>query len=71
MDISREKRDGAIDMLITLVVEELSQDLGIDADEMLPAFLNSKTGALLYDGDSGLWRSGPSDIAEMYKKEKQ
>lgn len=56
-------------MLITLIVEELSEDLKIEPDEMLSSFLLSKTGALLYDEQSRLWWNGPSYIADLYKNE--
>lgn len=67
--ISKEKKENAIDMLVTLVVDELSEDLQMDRDTVLSEFLCSKTGELLYDEDSTLWESGPSYIAEMFRKE--
>lgn len=67
--ISKEKKENAIDMLVTMIVDELTEDLQMNPDEVLAAFLSSKTGELLYDEDSILWESGPSDIAELFKKE--
>ncbi|MCD8054813.1 MAG: hypothetical protein LUE23_04235 [Lachnospiraceae bacterium] len=68
-ELTTSAKCNAIDLMITLVVDELSQDLQIEPTEMLSRFLSSQTGALLYDEESKLWWSGPSDIAEMYKKE--
>ena len=67
--LPKEKKNNAIDMLVTLIVGELSEEMGIDPDTLLPKFLSSKTGELLYDDDSKLWWNGPSYIADMYKKE--
>lgn len=67
--VAKETKNNAIDLLITLVVDELAIDLQIDPDEMFAKFVASKTGEILYDEESKLWWSGPSDIAELYKKE--
>lgn len=73
MVIKREstesQKKNAIDLVVTMVVSELSDDLGLPASELLPQFIMSKTGNLLYDEPSKLWWSGPSDIAQMFKKE--
>ena len=66
---NEEKQNTAIDLIITLVVKELSEESGRNPSEILPEFLASKTGRLLCDGNSKLWWSGPSDIAEQYKSE--
>lgn len=65
----KETKNNAIDMLITLIVEELSDDLKIEPDEMFSRFISSKTGLMLYDEDTRLWWNGPSYIADMYKNE--
>lgn len=67
--ISKDEKNNAIDMLITLIVEELSEDLAIDPDEVFSKFISSKTGEMLYDENSKLWWNGPSYIADMYKEE--
>lgn len=67
--ISKDEKNNAIDMLITLIVEELSEDLAIEPDEVFSKFISSKTGEMLYDEDSKLWWNGPSYIADMYKEE--
>ncbi len=67
--ITEEAKNNAIDMLVTLIVEELSEDLKIEPDEAFSSFISSKTGELLYDEESKLWWNGPSYIADMYKDE--
>ena len=67
--ISRDRQEYTIDLLITMVVEEISEDTGHDPKEILLDFLLSKTGRALYDGNSKLWCNGPSYIADVYKKE--
>lgn len=67
--ITRETKNHVIDMLVTLIVDELSVDLQMEPDEIFSKFVASKTGELLYDEESDLWWSGPSDIAELFKTE--
>lgn len=62
-------KKNAIDLIITMVVDELSEDMQLPASELLPQFIVSKTGKLLYDESSKLWWSGPSDIAQLFKDE--
>lgn len=68
-EITEEKRNNAIDLIVTMVVDELATDMKREPSELLPQFVTSRTGKLLYDEASKLWWSGPSDIAEMYKAE--
>lgn len=67
--LSSESRKNAVDLIVTLVIDELSEDLQLPVSELLPMLAASKTGKLLYDESSKLWWSGPSDIVEMFKKE--
>ena len=67
--ISRDRQEYTIDLLITMVVAEISEDTGRDPKEVLPDFLLSKTGKALYDSDTKFWWNGPSYIADVYKKE--
>ena len=67
--ISEETKKNAIDLLITMVVDELGEDMSVEPTELLPQFMVSKTGKLLYEESSKLWWSGPSDIAEMFRME--
>ena len=67
--ISQEKLDFTIDLLITMVVEELTEETGRESKEVLTDFLCSKTGKVLYDPETMLWCNGPSYIAELYMEE--
>ena len=66
---AEETKKNAIDLMITMVVDELAEDLQLKPTELLPEFMASETGKLLYDESSKVWWNGPSDIAEMYKAE--
>ncbi len=68
-EMTIEKKNNAIDMLVALVVAEISEDFRIEPDEAFSKFLMSKTGELLYDEDSKLWWNGPSYIADLYREE--
>ena len=64
-----ERIKTSIDLLVTMVIGELAIDLNENEDSLFSRFIHSNTGKLLYDVDSKLWWSGPSDIAQMYKDE--
>lgn len=65
----KEQMNFTIDMLITMVVEELAEDMGKDRKDMLADFCLSKTGKALYDESTKLWCNGPSYIADIYREE--
>lgn len=65
----KQRANNTIDLLVTLIVGELSEDLKINPDEMFSKFVSSRTEALLYDEESKLWWNGPSYIADIYKEE--
>lgn len=58
-----------IDLLITMVVEEIAEDTGEEPQKVLLDFLSSKTGKALYDESTKLWCNGPSYIADLYMEE--
>ena len=68
-DVTEEQKKFAVDAMVTLVVEELVNDLKLNPTTVLRDFIASRTGALLYDESSKLWWNGPSYIADMYKRE--
>ena len=68
-ELTEAARNNAIDLMVTMVVDELASELNLDSAELLPKFVTSRTGRLLYDESSKLWWSGPSDIAEMFRAE--
>ena len=56
--IPKEKMDYTIDLLITMVTEEIAEETGKDRKEVLTDFLCSKTGKALYDEKTKLWCNG-------------
>lgn len=69
--ITKEKMDFTIDVLVTMIVDELAETTGKDRNEILPEFVVSKTGRALYDISTKLWCNGPSYIVDMYLDEIQ
>lgn len=69
MRISKEKMDYTIDLLITMVTDEIANETGKNRNDVLTDFLCSKTGKALYDPSTRLWCNGPSYIVELYKEE--
>ena len=67
--ISKDRIDYTIDILITMIVEEIVEDTGKAAKDVLSDFMLSKTGKVLYDENTKLWCNGPSYIVDMYKEE--
>ena len=67
--IEADKENSAIDMNISMVVEDLAEILNMTEEEILTDFLQSDTCRLLYDRDSKLWWCGPSEIADSFLKE--
>lgn len=70
-ELTEEQKAFAIDMMTTLVVEALVEELEMDSNRVLSDFILSKTGRLLYDESSKLWWNGPAYIVQMYKEEKE
>lgn len=67
--ITEEAENNAIDLMTTMVVEEIAQSMNVSTTVALELFLTSNTGKMLFDKESKLWWDGPSAIVEMYKKE--
>ena len=49
--IPKEKMNYTIDLLITMVTDEIAEETGKDRKEILTDFLCSKTGKALYDAE--------------------
>ena len=67
--ISKEKMNYTIDLLITMVTEEIAEETGKDRKEVLTDFLCSRTGKALYVEKTKLGCNGPAYIAEIYMEE--
>ena len=67
--IPKEKMNYTIDLLITMVTEEISEETGKDRKDAMTDFLSYRTGKALYDEKTKLWCNGPAYIAELYMEE--
>jgi hypothetical protein len=67
--ISKGRMNYTIDLLITMVTEEIAEETGRDGKDVLTDFLCSRTGKALYDEKTKLWCNGPAYIAELYMEE--
>ena len=70
MDVMTDRINAAIDLLTTMVVESIAKEDGCDASDVLPRFLRSHTGQMLYNESSKLWWDGPDATAEEFEREK-
>ena len=72
--IPKEKMNYTIDLLITMVTDEIAEETGKDRKEVLTDFLCSKTGKALYDEKTKLksrkllrlFRLSLTDISEPF-----
>ena len=69
LQLIERKMNYTIDLLITMVTDEITEETGKDRKEILTDFLCSKTGKALYDEKTKLWCNGPAYIAELYREE--
>lgn len=67
--ITEAQEEFATDVTIAMAAAALSDESGKDPAAVFSDFVCSKTGALLYDRNSGLWQCGPAYVEELYKEE--
>ena len=65
----KERNNNAIDLLVTMTLEELANEQNRKPTEIFKDFLASKTAAELYDEETKTWWDGPSAVAQMYREE--
>lgn len=70
MQISEETEKNAMDLISTMVVEEIAKEMEITTTEAILSFLTSNTGNLLYDKNLKFRWEGPSAIVERFIAEK-
>ena len=61
--------ENAMDLVATMVAEDLAESLGISQTDALARFLASRTAEMLYDPALKLWWDGPAYVANAYRKE--
>ena len=70
MDVTKEQIDATIDLLTTMVVEDIAREQHRDPSDVLPEFLLSHTGQMLCNEKNKLWWDGPDATAEEFEHEK-
>lgn len=68
-EISKERMNYTISLLIAMIVEEITETTGEESQAVIISFLKSKTGKALCDVSTRLWWEGPSSIVDMYLEE--
>ena len=69
--MTREKRDSAIGLLVTMVVQDRADRESRPFSEVFSEFRRSDTYAQLFDPKTGLWMNGPDYISDEYDLELQ
>lgn len=64
-------REFAMQTLTAMVVEDRAKKSKQSTEEVLRAFRRSRTYAMLFDKDTGLWMNGPDYISDEYDLELQ
>lgn len=64
-------REFAMQTLAAMVVEDRAKRSKQSTEEVLRAFRRSRTYAMLFDKDTGLWMNGPDYISDEYDLELQ
>ena len=58
-EVTQEQLNYGVDANCALTIEELSQDLNVNRNQMFYDFIMSDTGRLLYDEPTKTWWDGP------------
>jgi hypothetical protein len=66
MDVTKEQIDASIDLLTTMVVEDIAKEQQRDPTDVLPEFLESHTGQMLLNEKNKLWWDGPCATAQEF-----
>lgn len=71
MSLSAAATANAMDLVATLAIDQISSERGESPTETLIEFLGSDTAAHLYDDTLKLWWDGPSEVADLFRKESE
>jgi hypothetical protein len=69
MYVSKKKIQAAIDLLISMAVNDIAEEDNRRASDVLPEFLQSRTAGLLLDPKSRFWWDGPLAVKDFYREE--
>ncbi|MBR0496475.1 MAG: hypothetical protein IJJ71_09910 [Treponema sp.] len=64
-----EKILAAMDLSVTLAVQEIAEKTNVSLSSALLSFMESNTGRMIYDDSTKLWAEGPSSITDTFLKE--
>jgi len=67
--MTNEQKVFAMNIVTKLLVEDIAEETGRPAEDVLLDFMQSKTAVSLYNDSLKLWWDGPSAVGERYKKE--
>ena len=67
--MNKEKKVFAMNIVAMIVAEDLAEEWGKPAEEVLLDFMQSRTAISLYNDSLKLWWDGPSVVREWYKEE--
>ena len=67
--MENEKITAAMDLTALMAVEQIAEESGKTAEDVLCSFMESNAGKMLYDDSTKLWWDGPSAVADEYLRE--
>lgn len=67
--MNKGKKVFAMNIVAMIVAEDLAEEWGKPAEEVLLDFMQSHTAISLYNDSLKLWWDGPSVVREWYKEE--
>ena len=67
--MDKDKTVFAMNAVATMLVEDIAEETGRPAEEVLLDFMQSKTAVSLYNDSIKLWWDGPTVVGDWYKEE--
>ena len=67
--MNNEQKVFAMNIVTELLVEDIAEETGRPAEEVLLDFMQSKTAVSLYNDSLKLWWDGPNVVGDWYKEE--
>ena len=67
--MNKDKTVLAMNLVTMMIVEDIAEETGRPAEEVLLDFMQSEMAEKLYDDSLKLWWDGPDALRERYEKE--
>ncbi len=67
--MDKDKTVFAMNAVATMLIEDIAEETGRPAEEILLEFMQSKTAVSLYNDSLKLWWDGPNVVGDWYKEE--